>query len=73
MQRSRPGDGVERPVDRRHREAPCLLRACLQPRLVDLDHIRPGGFEVAGFGVDRRGVIHDQLFLFSVEFVFRLP
>ena len=59
-------------VDRRQRQAPRLLGARLQPRLVELDHIGAGRLQIADLGVDRRGVIHDQLFLVLVELVLGL-
>jgi hypothetical protein len=44
-------------------------RARLRPRLIELDHIRPGRLQVADLCVDRRGVIDNELFLVPVEFV----
>jgi hypothetical protein len=41
--------------------------------LVELDHIGAGRLQIADLGVDRRGVIHDQLFLVLVELVLGLP
>jgi len=68
----RPGDTVECLVDRRQCQAPRLLGARLQPRLVELDHIGAGRLQIADFGVDRGGVIHDQLFLVLVELILGL-
>ena len=72
MQRRRPGNTVEGPVDRRQCQAPRLFGTGLHPRLVELDHIGPGGLQIAGLGIDRRGVIHHQLFLVFVVFVLGL-
>ena len=72
MECRRPGDTVECLVDRRQCQAPRLLGARLQPRLGELDHIGAGRLQIADLGVDRRGVIHDQLLLVLVELVLGL-
>jgi len=72
VQGGRPGDAVEGAVDRRQGQAARLVGAGLQLGLVELDHIGPSRLQVAQLGVDRGGVVHDQLFLVPVELVLGL-
>jgi hypothetical protein len=44
----------------------------LQPGLVELDHVGPSRLQLAHLRVDRRGIVHDQLFLVPVELVLGL-
>ena len=69
MHDRRPGNAVERPVDRRDPVARSLVGRGAHPRLVDLYDIHARGLKLAQLLVDRRGEIHRQLCLVGVELV----
>ena len=72
VERGGPAHAVDRAVDRRHGEAPRLLRSRLQERLVELHHVGAGGEQVFDLLVQRRGAIQRQRGLVAIVLVVEL-
>ena len=72
VERGRPAHAVDRSVDRRHGEAPRLLRPRLQERLVELHHVGAGGEQVSDLLVQRRGAGECQRGLVAIVLVVEL-
>ena len=66
-------EALERAVDRLDRDAFGGRRVLAQPRLVELDHVGAGLFEIARFRIHRGGKIHHHLVVVFIIFVDRLP
>ena len=71
VNRGRPGDPVERALERRDAIRPRVRGMHLHVRLVDLHDVRAGGEEVTDLGVHRGGVVHRQFRVGRVVVVLR--
>ena len=58
VQRGRAVSTQKRPVHNLDAVRPSTIRRIPEPRLVQLDHVRPGGEQVLHLGVDRLGIGH---------------
>ena len=72
MHHGRPVDPLQRAIERRHAVAARGFRPFLHPGFVELDDVRAGRLQRAGFLVHRHGVVHRHVGIVGIEFVLRL-